>query len=79
MLRQRNRVNACLKELNTIISSASISEYSYSDGQLRLACFLDWGVFRQRFSLEDFSSLNTFLSTIKTWELFEATTPDKTS
>lgn len=79
MLRQRNRVNACLAELNTRISSAEIVDHKYTDGQLRLACFLAWGVFRNRFSIEEFSGLNDFLSTINTWELFEATTPDKTN
>ncbi|WP_441003522.1 glutathione S-transferase [Pseudocolwellia agarivorans] len=79
MLRQKNRVNACLEELNTIISSTDITDHKYSDGQLRLACLLAWGVFRNRFSLEEFSALNEFLSTINTWELFDATSPDKTS
>lgn len=77
MLRQRNRVNDCLKQLNTIISSTTVTDHNYSDGQLRLACFLAWGVFRQRFSIDKHTGLSDFLEKINTWELFEATSPDK--
>lgn len=79
MLRQRNRVTACLEQLNTIISSTAIADHKYSDGQLRLACFLDWGVFRERFSLDNFSALSDFVTTINNWDVFEQTSPDKNS
>lgn len=79
MLRQKERVSACLEQMNTIMSSSTITEHKYSDGQLRLACFLAWAIFRERFSIENHTALIDFMAQINTWDLFESTSPDKTS
>lgn len=73
--RQRARVQSGLAHLNFLMESADIKEHQYTDGQLRLACLLDWGLFRQRFSLDEYPALQQFLSTIQTWDAFKSTEP----
>jgi len=77
LLRQKERVQACLVELNKVISASEIDGHNYTDGQLRLGCFLAWGIFRERFSIEEYEGLSEFVAKIQTWDLFEATRPDK--
>ena len=74
--RQRARVQSGLAQLNVIMESARVSGHQYTDGQIRLACLLDWGLYRKRFSLDEFSALQRFLLIIQTWDVFESTHPD---
>lgn len=46
-----------------------------SDGPMRLACFLAWGLFRNRFDLEGRPRLGAFLSLAGTDAAFAATSP----
>ncbi len=75
--RQRARVQSGLAHLNTIMESTEHVGHDYTDGQIRLACLLDWGVFRLRFSLDDYAALQSFLWSIQTWDLFASTSPTK--
>jgi glutathione S-transferase len=45
------------------------------DTGLRLACFLDWGLFRQRFSLEQRPALQAYLEQFSDDASFLATAP----
>ena len=72
LTRQSDRVKSILVELNELELS---SEAPYSDGELRLACFLDWGLYRKRISLEGLNKLQSFLDNIQTYPSFNATKP----
>lgn len=45
------------------------------DARLRLACLLDWAIFRKRLSLEMYPKQQQFLSTMRTWQPFADTAP----
>ncbi len=72
LTRQSDRVKSILVELNEL----ELSEKApYSDSELRLACFLDWGNYRKRISLDGLSKLQTFLDNIQAYPPFKATKP----
>lgn len=73
--RQRSRVSSSLEYLNNLIDEPAVDFNNLSDGQLRLACFLDWGMFRERFSLEGLDSLTNFLTRVNATDSFTATKP----
>ncbi len=74
--RQRARVLSALAYVNEHLTFDQNSAM-LSDGQLRLACFLSWGVFRQRFDLEPFQNLIAFMQAVESQPLFEQTAPPK--
>jgi len=47
----------------------------WSDTDLRIACLLDWGLFRQRFNLEAYPKLQAFLTAIRSYPPFAETPP----
>jgi glutathione S-transferase len=72
LLRQQNRLQSGLKyfEEQTLAESAP-----YNDAETRLACFLDWGIFRNRISLKGFPKLECFLAHIQNYDNFSTTKP----
>lgn len=56
--RQYDRIHTILKELN---ERDWPETNQYSDGQLRLACFLSWAEFRERIQLAEYPNLQQFL------------------
>lgn len=51
--------------------------HTYTDGEIRLGCLLDWAVYRDTIRLEKRENLGRFLSHIRTWPPFLETSPDK--
>lgn len=73
--RQQARIDSGLRALNDLMSSTpELPEMS--DADWRVACLLDWGLFRQRLNLGNTSNLRHFLSTIQSWQIFEQTAPN---
>ena len=70
--RQTNRIQSLLKEVNKL---SLPHQAPYLDSQLRLACFLDWGIFRARISLEEYPNPLNFLQTIGENDSFYETQP----
>ncbi len=70
--RQQARIEEGLRYLDTLQLPA---EPPYTDGQLRLACLLGWGLFRERFTLDGLPNLNDFLSGINQYPAFADTAP----
>lgn len=72
VVRQQQRVQAILNELNQ-------REWPlagpYTDGQLRLACFLSWAQFRERINLGDYVQLQQFLRALNSQPWFANTHP----
>lgn len=73
LARQKSRVEAILDSLD----KHTLSQSSFNDAELRLACFLDWAVFRKRIELTNLDNLSQFLEHAKQWSLFRDTAPPK--
>lgn len=78
--RQAGRARDTLERLDAIARDELIDHdrEAYTDGELRLGCFLSWGLFRERFTLDDFDHLKHFLERIDTHPAFSATHPTNT-
>ncbi len=48
----------------------------YTDGELRLACLLDWATFRETIDLSGCPNLNRFLAGAQQWPAFAETAPN---
>jgi glutathione S-transferase len=70
--RHRERVISALSYFN---ESQYSSQAPFTDGELRLACFLDWGLFRKRISLEGLDNLQGLLDAARCYDVFAKTAP----
>ena len=70
--RQQSRITSTLQEMNAWQLN---TECSGNDLMIRLACYLQWGEFRHRFSLNEFPALKAFLGQVETQEAFRRTAP----
>lgn len=75
--RQQHRVNDILKLMeNKDHAVAYEGPHPFSDGELRLGCFLSWGLFRQRFSLDEYPQLLEFVDKLNDYPTFAETHPE---
>lgn len=72
LTRHKERVQSALEHMNENSYSA---QAPFSDGELRLACFLDWGLFRNRIHLEGLDNLQALLTAARNYPLFAQTAP----
>ena len=72
LARQQARVQTGLADLEKL---ALADCAPYNDAELRIACYLDWALFRQRLSLEGFPRLQRFLNGIRQYAHFAETAP----
>lgn len=72
LTRQQSRMKTGLAELEKLSFAVS---FPYSDGELRIACFLDWALFRQRIDLINYPNLSDFVKNIREYPPFLATAP----
>lgn len=70
--RQSQRVSSTLEQLNSLTLPESAP---FDDMHLRLACYLAWGLYRQRFNLEGLDNLTHFLQRMNEYEPFSQTAP----
>jgi glutathione S-transferase len=70
--RHRERVLSGLQYFNKQEYS---SEAPFTDGELRLACFLDWGLFRKRINIDGLDNLQALLKSARGYEVFIQTAP----
>lgn len=82
LTRQKARVERGLLELDRLALPGTLPKAlaggateTLSDAHLRIACFLGWGLFRQRFSLESYPNLLAFFRACDSYEPFAATAP----
>lgn len=74
--RQQARIDSGLAALDDSVAvKPDLS--NMNDAAWRIACLLDWGLFRQRINLDDTANLRAFLSVVRDWDIFSATTPPK--
>ncbi|WP_413702141.1 glutathione S-transferase family protein [Psychromonas sp. KJ10-10] len=70
--RQKARVLSGLEALNQTELNAQLP---LSDGLMRLACFLDWGIYRDRIDLKKLTNLTRLLDVARTDKHFIKTAP----
>jgi glutathione S-transferase len=70
--RQKGRIESGLVELNNRIDSAKGISL---DSNLRLACFIDWAIFRNRVNFTDHGNLLALLESANQSEAFSSTAP----
>ncbi|EKE79941.1 glutathione S-transferase family protein [Idiomarina xiamenensis] len=76
LARQYQRIESILDHLEQRRWSLERSSgRPFSDGQLRLGCFLSWGVFRERIDLSERVNLRQFLLQIEKYAIFADTDP----
>jgi glutathione S-transferase len=72
LTRQAARVESGLDDLEKRDLSAALP---LRDAEIRLACLLDWGLFRNLFDLEGRPRLQALLRLARSWEDFSVTAP----
>lgn len=72
LMRQLNRIQSGLIQLSDVISKSQLVE---NTATVRLACFLEWALFRERISLQSDSPLLAFLKHAQTFANFKQTVP----
>ena len=72
LARQQNRVESALAELNRRIDPAAAV---ITDSGLRCACFVDWGLYRKRISIDGLDRLSSLLATAQNDRIFAETAP----
>lgn len=72
LARQQSRMETGMAELNKLKYSTAAP---FNDAELRMACFLDWALFRKRITLNAYPNLATFLENIRKYPHFAATAP----
>jgi glutathione S-transferase len=70
--RQAARIGSSLGELNALVLPMHAP---YKDAELRLACYLAWGLFRKRINIDAHENLQAFLAGINQYQPFVDTTP----
>lgn len=72
LARQAARVETGLEDLERRELCAALP---LGDAEIRLACLLDWGLFRSLFALEGRPRLQAFLKLAQSWDDFRETAP----
>ena len=72
LTRQQSRIASGLAELNKLTFSKAAP---FTDSELRIACFLDWALFRNRITLDTHLNLKTFLNNVRNYPHFASTAP----
>jgi glutathione S-transferase len=70
--RQSSRIVSSLDEINKL---ALPEQAPYNDVHLRLACYLGWGLFRNRINIDTHQNLKIFLAGISHYKPFVDTAP----
>jgi len=72
LTRHKERVESALQHLN---ESTYSNQAPFTDGELRLACFLDWGLYRNRINIDGLNNLQALLNAARSFDLFAQTAP----
>ena len=70
--RQQSRIETAMTELNQLVFASAAP---FNDAEIRIACFLDWALFRKRITLDMYPNLAKFLEHIRSYPHFASTVP----
>lgn len=74
--RQAARVKSVLEELDTRCGKLHDPiQAPFTDGLLRVGCYLRWALFRERFNIDPYPRLQRLLQVMEEWPLFAETDP----
>lgn len=73
--RQQSRIEQGLEILESSELPKDLASIKQQDQWLRLACYLDWGLFRQRIDLSEKPNLQAFLKVANEYDIFASTFP----
>lgn len=77
MQRQQDRVDEILKLMESKKHAVAYEgPHPFSDGELRLGCFLSWGLFRNRLVLGEYPQLQEFVDKLNDYPIFADTHPE---
>lgn len=77
MKRQQGRVDDILALMESRQHAVAYEgPHPFSDGELRLGCYLSWGLFRKRLSLDAYPQLQEFVDKLNDYPLFAETHPE---
>lgn len=77
MQRQQARVEEILKLMESKQHAVAYEgPHPFSDGELRLGCFLSWGLFRNRINLGEYPQLQEFVDKLNDYPIFADTHPE---
>lgn len=71
--RQQGRIDATLATLEQ--RDWQVNSDALSDGEIRLACYLSWAIFRQLIAIQDYPNLRAFLGQVDKQPVFANTHP----
>ena len=75
--RQKSRIEEILQLMESKNHAVAYEgPHPFSDGELRLGCFLSWGLFRNRISLGEYPQLQAFVDKLNDYPHFADTHPD---
>jgi glutathione S-transferase len=76
--RQQERINDILQLMEEKDHAVAYEgPHPFSDGELRLGCFLSWGLFRKRFNLDKYPRLEALVDKLNDYPYFADTDPSK--
>lgn len=70
-VRQRDRIERCLQALNTLAERS----LQWDDLGIRIACFIDWALYRQRLDFTAYPALLNWLERARQYKEFNLTAP----
>lgn len=75
LARQQARIESGLQALEQATMALPTTPGDFSDAEIRLGCFLDWGLFRNRIDIANLPGLTTFLASMRSWPVFADSAP----
>jgi glutathione S-transferase len=72
LARQQSRMESGMTDLNKLTFSTTAP---FNDAELRIACFLDWALFRNRITLDAYPNLANLLENVRKYPHFLSTVP----
>jgi glutathione S-transferase len=72
LARQQSRMESGMTDLDKVTFSTTAP---FNDAELRIACFLDWALFRNRITLDAYPNLANLLENIRKYPHFMSTVP----
>ncbi|WP_293378999.1 glutathione S-transferase family protein [Natronospirillum sp.] len=70
--RQSGRIRTTVEALEALAAERGLQ---WNDGSIRLACFMDWAIYRQRFDFSAYPTLTQWLKEASARDEFKATAP----
>ncbi|MEM1080872.1 MAG: glutathione S-transferase family protein [Pseudomonadota bacterium] len=76
LARQHARISAVLQALDAHLGNhPPPAQAPFTDGHIRVGCYLSWGLFREQIAMDDHPQLQRLLATLNAWPVFKTGDP----